>query len=206
MTNLAVPGLILKGRTPSNVARRTKVWAVHPTNPKRVLLWSKGGKFSWAHVSSLEVNYEPAGEGEPTWPDPDPRREPPADPNDAPRPATPVETAAAAPDPVDDSETIGPEAMVEEALPFDKPAPPPPPPPMPPLAKTMGDGVIRLVITGDAATRLTALVDYLRSTVRVPGVRISPDSLVQDLIDREYNSTVRTLVERELAAAEGKVA
>ena len=122
--NIAI-GTILKGRHKSNPDTRVKVWAVHPTNPRRVLLWTKALRFSWNNVSSLETNYEPAPADEPTWPDP--TREPPADPIGSPRPATPVETAAAAPDPVEESEAIGPEAMVEEALPFDAPPPPPVP-------------------------------------------------------------------------------
>lgn len=197
-TNLAIPGTILKGRNDSNPQRRTKVWAPHPTNPKRVLLWGKCGKFSWANVSSLDTNYELATADEPTWPDP--TREPPPDPKDTPKTATPVETVAAAPEP----------APTVDHAEDEEPAPSPPPaPPPPPMAKTSApanddSASVTVTLTGEAAHQLLSLVDYLRSTLRGTGARITPGSLVEDLIEREYGGTVKDLVKREYLAAVGK--
>jgi hypothetical protein len=185
-SNLAIPGTILKGRNDSNPQRRTKVWAPHPTNPKRVLLWGKGGKFSWANVSSLDINYELAPADEPTWPDP--TREPPPDPKDAPKTATPVETVAAAPEPVPTVDTSADDDQDEE------PAPSPPPAP-PPLAKTSApanddEASVTVTLAGEPARQLLSLIAHLASALRGTGARISPSSLVEDLIEREHASIV----------------
>jgi hypothetical protein len=177
-TNLATPGLILKGRTPSNLPRRTKVWAIHPTNPNRVLLWSKGGKFSWAHVSSLAVNYEPADDGEPTWADPDPRRAPPADPLDAPKPATPVETVATAPEPVPTVDTSADED--EGAVPEDVPAPSPPPAP-----SITDEESMAIVLHGDDAVLFRTQLMFLNNAARMTGGQpLTPAALATTAVAR----------------------
>lgn len=174
--NLAIPGIVLKGRNGSNKDARAKVWATNPDNPKRVLLWAKSGRFSWNNVSSLDINYELAPADEPTWPDP--TREPPPDvPRGSKRPQTPVESIAAAPEPMPTVDTSADDDQGEEAVPEE--APSPPPAPEPPAPETV------IVLRGEAATSFNARVLFLSNVARMTGGSpLAPSELVTVAVDR----------------------
>jgi len=165
MSNITTIGTILRGRHKSNPDARAKVWAINPTNPKRVCLWMKSGKFSWNNATSLETNYEPAPTDEPTWPDP--VRPCPPDYADRAREVTPVERVAAA------------EVVTEPAVTTHNPDPEPPPPPR-----------VEVVLEGQVASALLHLVAHLTEALRGTGARITPASLVEDLIEREASNVV----------------
>jgi hypothetical protein len=99
-----------------------------------------------------------------------------------------VETVATAPEPVPTVDTSADDDQDEE------PAPSPPPAP-PPLAKTSApanddEASVTVTLAGEPARQLLSLIAHLASALRGTGARISPSSLVEDLIEREHASIV----------------
>lgn len=169
---LAIPGTILKGRNRSNPDTRAKVWMIHPTNPKRVLLWMKTERFSWNNVSSLDVNYETAPADEPTWPDP--TRQPPADVPRGSKEKTPVENIAAAPEPVPTVDTSADDDQDEE--------PAPSPPPAPPVTD---EESMAIVLYGDDAALFRTQLTFLNNAARMTGGQpLTPAALATTAVAR----------------------
>lgn len=171
-TTLAIPGTILKGRNRSNPDTRAKVWMIHPTNPRRVLLWMKTERFSWNNVSSLDVNYETAPADEPTWPDP--TREPPPDvPRGSKRSQTPVESIAAAPESVPTVDTSADDGQDDE--------PAPSPPPAPPVDEES----MAIVLYGDDAALFRTQLTFLNNAARMTGGQpLTPAALATTAVAR----------------------
>lgn len=178
MSNITTIGTILRGRHKSNPDARAKVWAINPTNPKRVCLWMKSGKFSWNNATSLETNYEPAPADELTWPDP--VRPCPPDHLDRVHEVTPVERVAAA-EPV--------------ALPVPVAAEPdivsPETPPPPPAANDDATSETVIVLRGRSAVAFARKVSMLNSVARLTGGQpMSAAELVSVAVDNFVSSLI----------------
>lgn len=178
MNNITTIGTILRGRHKSNPDARAKVWATHPTNPKRICLWLRGGKFSWNNVSSLETNYEIAPADEPTWPDP--TRPCPPDYLDRTREATPLERVAAA-------EVVSPPVPVAAEPDIVSPETPPPPPP----ANDDAASETVIVLRGRSAVAFARKVSMLNSVARLTGGQpMSAAELVSVAVDNFVSSLI----------------
>ena len=178
MSNITTIGTVLRGRHKSNPDARAKVWATHPTNPRRICLWMKSGKFSWNNASSLETNYEPAPADEPTWPDP--VRPCPADYTDRTREVTPLERVAAA-------EVVSPPVPVAVEPDIVSPEAPPPPPP----ANDDAANETVIVLRGRSAVAFARKVSMLNSVARLTGGQpMSAAELVSVAVDNFVSSLI----------------
>ena len=178
--HLATPGTLLKGRHVSNPDARAKVWMIHPTNPHRVLLWMKTGRFSWNNVSSLAVNYEPAPAGEPTWPDP--TREPPQDTPRGRKEQTPVEAIAEKADGPEEDDA-GPAAGGEVT---DAHVPAPPPTTAAAASPSLSDELsVHVTLRGPTAQTFSRQLAILNNAAALTGGSpMTADDLVSKAVDR----------------------